>query len=50
MLQSCLLRKDFDFRRNSHSTVSLYADRHELLGFRDFFAVCQYAEKDISAH
>ena len=37
MQKSCLLRKDFDFRRNSRPTVPLYADRRELLGFRDFF-------------
>ena len=37
MLQSCLLRKDFDFRRNSRPTVPLYADRRELLSFRNFF-------------
>ena len=37
MLKSCLLRKDFDFRRNSRPTVPLYADRRELLGFRNFF-------------
>ena len=36
--QFCLLRKDFDFRRNSRPTVPLYADRRELLGFRDFFS------------
>ena len=38
MLQSCLLRKDFDFHRNSRPTVPMYADRRELLGFRDFFS------------
>ena len=37
MLKSCLLRKNFDFRRNSRPTVPLYADRRELLGFRKFF-------------
>ena len=37
MQKSCLLRKDFDFRRNSRPTVPLYADRRELLGFRNFF-------------
>ena len=37
LLQSCLLRKDFDFHRNSRPTVPLYADRRELLGFRNFF-------------
>ena len=37
MLRSCLLRKDFDFHRNSRPTVPLYADRRELLGFRNFF-------------
>ena len=44
MLQSCLLRKDFDFLRNSRPTVPLYADRRELLGFRTFLTVCQRAE------
>ena len=38
MQKSCLLRKDFDFRRNSRPTVPMYADRRELLGFRDFFS------------
>ena len=36
-MRSCLLRKDFDFRRNSRPTVPLYADRREFLGFRNFF-------------
>ena len=37
-LKSCLLRKDFDFHRNSRPTVPMYADRRELLGFRNFFS------------
>ena len=37
LLKSCLLRKNFDFHRNSRPTVLMYADRHELLGFRNFF-------------
>ena len=41
----CLLRKVFDFLRNSRPTVPMYADGRELLVFRTFSAVCQRAEK-----
>ena len=35
-LKTSLLRKDFDFLRNSRPTVPMYADERELLVFRTF--------------
>ena len=50
MLKFCLLRKDFDFHRNSRPTVPLYADRRELLGFRNFFYSLPACRKGFFRH
>ena len=35
-MKTSLLRRDFDFLRNSRPTVPMYADERELLVFRTF--------------